>query len=73
MAVTKSVETFCTECGARVVLEYRAEGDVAIEGGKACRVTEKGTVYCECPGCGEPVAAYPPYAPGLGGVAPDVP
>ncbi|RMH40011.1 MAG: hypothetical protein D6689_15050 [Deltaproteobacteria bacterium] len=64
MSARESVEVFCSECGSRVVLRFR-RGDIGVDvaGCEPCRVTEGGTVYCECPGCGETVAAHPPYTP----------
>jgi endogenous inhibitor of DNA gyrase (YacG/DUF329 family) len=50
MTTQQPVEAFCHECGTRVVLA--ADRD-------PCRVTDGGTVYRDCPTCGETVAAHP--------------
>ena len=46
--------------GKRVVLQFRVDIGVDVVDCEPCRLTEKGTVYCECPGCGEDVALHPP-------------
>jgi len=60
MTAKESVDTFCTDCGARVVMQFRRR-DIGIDvvGCQPCRMTVKGTVYRECPGCGADVAVQP--------------
>jgi hypothetical protein len=63
MSVKEKVEAFCTQCGTRVVLQFRrVDIGVDVVGCEPCRITARGTVYCECPGCGEDVALQAPYA-----------
>jgi ribosomal protein S27AE len=50
MTTKPSVEAFCHDCGTRVVLAL---------GRDPCRVTAGGTVYRECPSCGQTIAAHP--------------
>ena len=61
MTAKESVETFCTDCGARVVMQFRRR-DIGIDvvGCEPCQMTDKGTVYRSCPGCGDDVAVHLP-------------
>jgi len=55
----EQIKTFCSECGSNVAFDYRIAGPGRVIARSPCKVTDKGTVYRPCPGCGEEVAVSP--------------